>query len=118
MTDSKRSEAEGKLLKMYDGSMARDEDLFETSNVNQLAWTLVVLFAGVIIWLCIALVNAENQRYALMTNKCPDPVFKGEIDRQCLVTVHSRDHWWQHLWYAVTHVMPSAPQEPVVRHHG
>jgi hypothetical protein len=109
------SEAEHKLLKMYDGSRPKEEDLFETSNVNQLAWTLVVAFAGVILWLCIALVNAENQRYALASKKCQDPLFKGEIDQQCLVHVHSRDHWWEHLWYGVTHVMPSSPEKPAVR---
>jgi hypothetical protein len=39
-------------------------------------------------------------------------VFKGEIDQRCLVMVRSRDHWWQHLWYAMTHVTPSAPAAP------
>jgi hypothetical protein len=101
------SDAEREVLKIYEGSRPTVEDLFETSNVNQLAWTLVVVFAGIILWFAIALVNAENQRFALMSNKCPDPLFKGAIDQQCLVTVHSRDHWWQHLWYAVTHVTPA-----------
>jgi hypothetical protein len=36
-------------------------------------------------------------------------VFKGEIDQQCLLTVHSREHWWQHLWYGMRHVKPEAP---------
>jgi hypothetical protein len=106
------SDVEREVLKIYDGSRPNEEDLFETSNVNQLAWTLVVVFAGLILWLCIALVNAENQRYALMTNKCPDPLFKGAIDQQCLVLVRSRDHWWEHLWYAVTHVKPASPEGP------
>jgi hypothetical protein len=104
--------SEKEVLKIYDGSRPRDEDLFETSNVNHVAWSLAVLFAGIAIWLSIALVNAENQRYALMTNKCPDPVFKAGIDQQCMLTVHSRDHWWEHWWYGVTHVVPSAPKAP------
>ena len=98
------NEKENKLLKIYDGSAPVEEDLFERSYVNQLAWTLAVLFGGLVIWLCIALVNAENQRYALVTGKCADPLFKGEIDKKCLVLVRSRDHWWEHLWYGVTHV--------------
>lgn len=102
------SDVERKVLKMYDGSKPVDEDLFETSSVNQVAWTLVVLFAGMVVWLCIALVNAENQRFALETKKCADPLFKGEIDQKCLVMVRSRDHWWQHVGYALTHVTPSA----------
>lgn len=106
------SDAEREILKIYDGSRPLDEDLYETSNVNQLAWTLVVIFAFAIVWLSIALVNAENQRYALMANKCPDPIFKGEIDRQCLVTVHARDHWWENWWYAVTHVTAPKPESP------
>lgn len=97
-------DVEREVLKMYDGSRPNEDDLFETSHVNHVAWSLAVFFAGVAVWLAIALVNAENQRYALMTNKCPDPLFKGGIDKACLVTVHSRDHWWEHLWYGVTHV--------------
>ncbi|MBC7455303.1 MAG: hypothetical protein H7335_16725 [Massilia sp.] len=102
------ADVERKVLRIYDGSKPRDEDLFETSNVNQLAWTLVVLLSGIVIWLCIALVNAENQRHALMTDKCADPLFKGELDYKCLVMVRSRDHWWQHLTYATTHFRPVA----------
>ncbi|MDL2355842.1 MAG: hypothetical protein QFF03_11350 [Pseudomonadota bacterium] len=101
--------SEREVLKIYDGSKPREEDLFETSNVNQLAWTLVVLFGGLLIWLCIALANAENQRYALITNKCADPLFKGELDQKCLVMVHSRAHWWEHVGYAMMHVTPPAP---------
>jgi len=52
------SEKEGKVLKIYDGSRARDEDLYDLTWVNQVAWTLSVVFAGVIVWLCIALVHA------------------------------------------------------------
>ena len=102
------SDVEREVLKMYDRSKPVDEDLFETSNVNQLAWTLAALFGGLVIWLCIALVNAENQRYALMTKKCADPLFKGELDQKCLVIVRSRDHWWEHLGYALTHTSPTA----------
>ena len=97
-------DVEREVLKMYDGSRPNEDDLFETSNVNHFAWGLAVFFAGLAVWLAIALVNAENQRYALMTNKCPDPLFKGGIDKACLVTVRSRDHWWEHLWYGITHV--------------
>ena len=103
------SDVEREVLKMFDGSKPVEEDLFETSSINQLAWTLAVVFAGVVVWLSIALVNAENQRYALMSNKCADPVFKGEIDKRCLVTVHSRDHWWEHWWYAATNLSPPVP---------
>ena len=97
-------DVEREVLKMYDGSRPNEDDLFETSNVNHIAWSLAAFFGGLAIWLAIALVNAENQRYALMTNKCPDPLFKGGIDKACLVTVRSRDHWWEHLWYGFTHV--------------
>ena len=100
------SDSERKVLEMYEGSRPREEDLFETSNVNHVAWSLVVILFGIVIWLCIALVNAENQRYALITNQCPDPVFKDAVDKACLYTGKSRDHWWEHLWYGFTHVKP------------
>jgi hypothetical protein len=105
------NEVEEKLLKMYDGSKPVEEDLFETSNVNQLAWTLVVILAGVVLWLSIALINAENQRHALITNQCPDPVFKGAVDQRCLALVNSRDHWWEHLWHGMTHLRPANPDK-------
>ncbi len=101
------SDVEEKVLKIYDGSRPVEEDLFNTSTVNQLAWTLVVLFAGLAVWLAIALVNAENQRNALMNKQCADPVFKGEIDTRCLLVVKSREHWWQHRWYGATHLTPA-----------
>lgn len=102
-------EAESKVLKIYDGSRPLDEDLFETTRINQVAWTLAVVLAGVVVWLAIALVNAENQRNALMTKACEDPVFKGEVDLVCMQVVDSRPHWWQHLWYGLTHLRPQQP---------
>jgi hypothetical protein len=105
------SDVEEKLLKIYDGSKPVEDDLFETSRVNQLAWTLVAVLSGVVIWFAIALVNAENQRHALMTKQCADPVFKGEIDQRCLLTVSSREHWWNHLWYAATTLRPQNPDK-------
>jgi hypothetical protein len=101
------SDAEQKILKIYDGSRPLDEDLFETSRVNQLAWTLVVLMLGLAVWLAIALVNAENQRNALMTKQCVDPVFKDEVDVACMQVVNSRPHWWDHLWYGMSHLRPA-----------
>jgi hypothetical protein len=105
------SEKEGKVLKIYDGSRPRDEDLYDLTWVNQVAWTLAVVFAGIAIWLGIALVNAENQRNALITGQCADPVFKGAFDHKCLALVRSRAHWWEHLGYAVMHVSPEAPKK-------
>jgi hypothetical protein len=109
------SDVEGKILRIYDKSKPKDEDLYEISHVNHWAWGLAVLLLGVVFWLCIALVNAENQRYALMTNKCEDPVFPTSIDKQCLQTVHARDHWWENLGYAIVHVVPESPPAPPVR---
>ena len=98
---------EKKILKIYDGSLPDTKDLFDTSHVNQVAWTLAVLMTGLALWLAIALINAENQRHALMTKQCVDPVFKGEVDIICMQVVNSRPHWWEHLWYGMTHLKPS-----------
>lgn len=102
------SDAEEKILKIYDGSLPVDEDLYETSNVNHLAWSLAILMFGLVLWLAVALINAENQRYALMTKKCVDPMFKEEVDKVCMQTVQSRPHWWEHLWYGLTHLQPES----------
>ena len=103
------SNVEGKILHIYDKSKPEEEHLFDSSNWNHLAWCLVIALAVVVFWFALALINAENQRNALMTNQCADPVFKGAIDEKCLLKVHSREHWWQHLWYGVTHLSPERP---------
>jgi len=104
---SKRdNELEGGVMKIYSASEPDIETLYEYSYINQIAWTVLVLAIGTIVWLCIALSNAENQRNALMTKACADPVFKGEIDNKCLRLVHTRDHWWQHVGYALTNLSP------------
>ncbi len=105
------SDAEEKILKIYDGSLPDEKDLFETSYVNHFAWTLALVMAGLALWLGIALVNAENQRHALMTKQCADPVFQGEVDVICMQVVNSRPHWWEHLWYGMTHLKPSIQEK-------
>ena len=45
-------------------------------------------------------------RNALVTKACVDPAFKNEVDAKCLASVQSREHWWQHLGYAMTHFRP------------
>ena len=100
------SDVEKKILKIYDGSRPVDEDLFDSSTVNHGTLSLAILLFGLVVWLCLALVNAENQRYALETRKCIDPAFPKEIDNACMQVVKSRASWWEHLWYGVTHLSP------------
>jgi hypothetical protein len=101
-----RKAAEGEVMKIYKESSPVIESLFEWAYINHVAWSLAVLALGFIVWLVIALTNAENQRNALITKQCADPVFKGELDKKCLRTVHSREHWWEHVTYALTHLSP------------
>ena len=69
--------------------------------MNQWKTLLLVLALGLIIWLSIALVLTENQRNAMATGICIDPIFKNQ-DPKCLKFIQSRDHWWQHMQYALT----------------
>ncbi|TFW14868.1 hypothetical protein E4L96_18705 [Massilia arenosa] len=101
MSDTK----EHGMMKAYGGSLPNEENLYDTTRVNQVAWTLVVILMGVVFWLCFALVHAENERFAMEKSMCKDPAFPTQVDTRCLPTVHSRDHWWEHLWYAVRHVI-------------
>lgn len=71
--------------------------------MKHLPWSLLTLAVALMLWLAVSLVSAENQRYALFTAACADPVFKADIDTRCMATVQSREHWWQHLAYALTH---------------
>lgn len=93
-------------MKLYDTLEPDENRLFSVSNVNHLAWSLVVALLLLSGWLAASLINAENQRNALMTKQCQDRVFKEEVDRTCLLTVRSRDHWWQHLAYGMGHFSP------------
>lgn len=102
----KQREVEGGVMKMYKQSEPTIEDLYERSYINHIAWSIVVVALGLIVWLALALINAENQRNALVTKQCADTVFKGEIDKTCLENVQSREHWWQHLSYALGHLRP------------
>ncbi|NVE00053.1 hypothetical protein [Massilia sp. BJB1822] len=99
------SKEEG-IMKMYRESEPDETRLFERSSVNHAAWTLLALTLALCGWLMVALVNAENQRYALASGMCQDQVFKGGIDKVCLAKVRSRDHWWQHLGHAMTTFKP------------
>jgi len=75
-------------------------------DMKQLPWTLLALAVALLVWLSAAAVQAENQRNALVLQLCADPVFKGEVSATCLATVHSREHWWQNLGYALRHLRP------------
>lgn len=94
------------VMRAFRESSPDEAGLVQRTWVNHLAWTLVVVLAGLVFWLVLAVVNAENQRNALADKQCRDPVFKEEIDRTCMLTVRSREHWWQHLMYAMKHTQP------------
>ena len=99
------NEKEKGVMAMYDQTLPA-EFVGEKSTVNHLAWSLLAIALFLILWMGIALVNAENQRNALATKACRDAVFPTEIDTQCLAGVKSREHWWQHVGYAMTHLRP------------
>ena len=94
------------VMEAFRGATPRDADLYNRPSVDHIAWTLVVLLAGLIFWMAVAIVNAENQRNALANKQCRDRVFPEEIDRTCMLSVHSREHWWEHLAYAMWHPTP------------
>ncbi|WEF35735.1 hypothetical protein [Pseudoduganella chitinolytica] len=102
MTDREKN-----IMQAYDALAPDEKKLFSVSNVNHLAWSLVIVLVLLLGWFAAALVNAENQRHALMTRQCQDRVFKEEVDKTCLLNVRSREHWWQHVSYALSHLSPS-----------
>lgn len=96
--------AEGKVMKMYTDSAPDVANLFEWAYINHVAWSLAAVLAALVVWLAVALVATENQRNALASQQCMDKVFKTEIDKSCLRKVKSREHWWQHLGFALTNL--------------
>lgn len=98
-----KNDTERKVMSIYRAS-APSAYVGEASGINHLPWTMLVIALGLIFWLVIALSNAENQRYALASKVCQDRVFPAEIDTRCLVSVRTREHWWQHVLYAMGHL--------------
>ena len=91
------------LMSMYRETRPR-EFFGEKSNINHLAWSLLVVLLALAFGLVVALAAAENQRYALQTKACQDRVFPTEIDTACLTQIKSRAHWWQHVGHALVHL--------------
>jgi hypothetical protein len=54
----------------------------------------------IVVWLCLALVRVENQRYALAVGMCRDSA-SGVADWKCLRSVQTRTSWLWHLYYAL-----------------
>jgi len=69
--------------------------------MKQLPWILCALVLALAAWLALAVVATENQRNALLGKACTS-----QSDARCLQSVQSREHWWQHLGYAMTHLRP------------
>jgi hypothetical protein len=97
------SDKEKSVMAIYDQTLPT-EFVGVRSTVNHLPWSLLVIALGLIFWLTIALIHAENQRYALASGICQDRIFPAEVDTQCLAGVRSRQYWWQHVLYAMGHV--------------
>jgi hypothetical protein len=100
------SDTEKEVMTIYRESAPDEDRLFWQSHVNHFAWSLLLIVIAFCFWLVVALANAENQRNAYALNKCADPMFKGEVVAQCLKTVRTREHWWQHVYFALTHTSP------------
>ena len=68
--------------------------------MNKLPWILCALMLALVAWLALAVASVENQRNALAAKAC------AATDAQCMASAQSREQWWQHLAYAMTHVRP------------
>lgn len=90
------------VMSLYDATRP-GEYVGEASTTRHLPWSLLVIVVGLIFWLVVALINAENQRNAMMSKACRDRVFPAELDHGCLASIHTRAHWWQHVAYALAH---------------
>lgn len=61
---------------------------------------IVVVLTALVIWLGVALVHVENERYALQTGLCKyDAASLQMFD--CLKSANTRLGWWWHLYYAL-----------------
>ena len=53
--NNEQEAAEGQVMKIYKESFPMLERLFEWSYINHLAWSLALIFLGVIFWMSLAL---------------------------------------------------------------
>jgi hypothetical protein len=102
--NQEKNDQEKKVMAIYRATRLPSVFAGAPSTTNHLAWSLLAIAVGLILWLTIAIVNAENLRQALATKACRDRVFYAELDQRCLSFVQTRDHWWQHLQFALTHL--------------
>jgi hypothetical protein len=96
------NEKEKKVMAIYRETLPPHVFVGVPSTTNHLAWSLLAITVGLMVWLTIAVVHAENQRNALVTRVCQDRVFDAELDLHCLAFVQTRAHWWQHVHYALS----------------
>ncbi|WP_312435651.1 hypothetical protein [Janthinobacterium sp.] len=66
--------------------------------MKKLPWILCAVALALVAWLALAAVNVEARRNALAAKAC------AAADAQCMASAQKREHWWQHLAYAMTHV--------------
>jgi hypothetical protein len=63
---------------------------------------LIVVLAGLLVWVSSALIRVENERYALSLGMCPDAYEAGmKAHFDCIDTVETRTHPMWHLVYAL-----------------
>ena len=67
-------------------------------TLGRYKWATVVLVL-VIVWLSAALVEAENQRYALSLGMCIDE--RKVADYTCLKALETRTAWYWHIYYGL-----------------
>ena len=70
-----------------------------TIDKGLLAALLVAIAA--IIWLTVALVRTENERYAMTLGMCMKEAPFVSADYECLKTIRTRTAWWWHVYYAL-----------------
>lgn len=65
---------------------------------SQLLWVIAVLIA-LLLWIGVALVRVENERYALLIGLCKVGI--SVTDNTCLINIQTRTAWWWHLYHGL-----------------
>ena len=68
----------------------------------------LVVMLGVVIWLAAALVETENERYALSLGMCVRPDLT-VADYGCLRRTQTRTSWIWHVYYPLRRVATGSP---------
>lgn len=75
------------------------QEMTEQNSIPRWCYVAIALLGVLVVWMGIALVRVENERYALAVGMCSYDMLKPE--HMCNASVQTRTHWIWHIIFAL-----------------